>query len=256
MRRWLACFPVIPAPSDDALTLRRLLENRAGLEDAVIDALLTDPNLPNQSIPALHAANRFGATDGAAAPGETFAYVNSNWIVVQAILEEAGGAPIGELVNTWVFEPAGAHSASFFVGDISGPGRASADGQYLPLPDFIACAGALEARPEDLAALVAYPFESEDFDAADRAELTTVTSPAQVYSIGGRFETVIDATGQSRQISWQNGNNGPWFAIALYDPQTGEGFASMTASGGETVLRQRDEWLAERGLTRAPRSQE
>ena len=251
-----ALLPGYAGPDDQALTLRRLLENRSGLEDEVIRALMSDPDLPNQSIASLEAANRFGATNAVEEPGEVFDYVNSNWIVVQAILEAAGDAPVAELVEHWVLEPAGAHGASFFVGDISGPDRATAQGQYLPLPDFIACAGALEARAEDLMALVAYPFQSSDFDDEDRTNLTTITTPGEVYSIGGRFETVLDEAGQGRQISWQSGNNGPWFAIAVYDPETEEGLAVMGSAGGDEILSMRDAWLAERNLSRAPRHQE
>jgi len=249
-------LPDYAGPQDEALTVRRLLENRAGLEDQVVAALMRDADLPNQSIPALDAANRFGATAGAQAPGAAFEYVNSNWIVVQAVLEHAGGAPLADLVQHWVLQPAGADRSAFFVGDLTGPDRATAEGRYLPLPDFISCAGGLESTPADLLALVAYPFESDDFDAEDRADLTTITSPTQAYTIGGRFETVIDVQGAHRQISWQNGNNGPWFAQAVYDPATGQGWAAMSSQGGDAVLEQRAAWLAAQGLERAPRPEE
>lgn len=248
-------LPGYAGPQSEDLTLRRLLENRSGLQDEVIAALMSDPDLPTRSIPALEAANRFGASQSDVEPDAAFDYVNSNWIVVQAILEQAGGAPIADLLEHWVFDPSGASSAAVFVGTLGGEGRDTTQGG-LPLPDFISCAGALEARPSDLLALVAYPFESEDFDDDDRAQLTTVTSPAQVYTLGGRFETVLDADGRARQISWQNGNNGPWFAVALYDPDTGEGLAVMSAEGGDEALALRDAWLEERGLTRAPRPTE
>lgn len=159
-------LPGYEGSHDDALTLRRLLENRSGLEDQVIEALISDPELPDRSIPAL------------------------------------------------------------------------------------------EARPIDLLAISAYPFTSDDFDADDRAALTHVTSPAHVYTLGGRFETVINADGERRQISWRNDNNDPWFAVALYDSVTGEGMAVMSSEGGDEALAMRDAWLEERGWVRAPRPDE
>ncbi|NRA30342.1 MAG: serine hydrolase, partial [Parvularculaceae bacterium] len=79
-------LPGFDNPLADDITLRLLLQNRTGIADGVVAALRSDPTLPSQSIPALEAANRFSAGVDGDAPGTAFSYVNSNWIVVQAIL--------------------------------------------------------------------------------------------------------------------------------------------------------------------------
>jgi CubicO group peptidase (beta-lactamase class C family) len=238
-------------PDDETLTLRRLLENRSGLADGLMSALRNDPDLPTRSIPAAEAANRFAAANGPEAPGEAFEYLNVNWILVQAILEQAGSAPIADLLDTWVFDPAGAHTAAVFVGDVEDLSVRPASGGYMPLPDFISCAGGLQAQPSDLLAITAFPFVDDHFDVDDRAQLMTLTTPEQNYTIGGRIQRVIDAQGDERWISWQSGNNGPWSAMAVFDPATGAGFAAMSQDGSQDPAAARAHWLQSLGLTLA-----
>jgi CubicO group peptidase (beta-lactamase class C family) len=235
-------------PTDRTLTLRRLLENRSGLADGLRAALQSDPDLPSRSIPSAEAANRFAASAGSHAPGEAFAYLNSNWILVQAILEQAASAPIADLLETWVFDPAGAETAAVFVGDVEDPSARPASGRYMPLPDFITCAAGLQAQPADLLAITSYPFLDDHFDADDRAQLMTLTTPEQNYTIGGRIQRVIDADGDERWISWQSGSNGPWSAVAVFDPATGAGFAAMSQDGPQELAAAREQWLQSHGF--------
>lgn len=236
-------------PADQALTLRRLLENRSGLADGLMAALRSDPDLPSRSIPAAEAANQFASSTGGDAPGEAFAYLNSNWILVQAILERAASAPIADLLETWVFDPAGAETAAVFVGDVEDLSVRPASGRYMPLPDFISCAGGLRAQPADLLAITAYPFVDDHFDADDRAQLMTLTTPEQNYTIGGRIQRVIDSHGDERWVSWQSGSNGPWSAVAVFDPATGAGFAAMSQDGSQQPFAARAQWLQSLGLS-------
>ena len=231
------------------VTLRDLLANRSGIKDGVLDALLSDETLPNTSMTALEAANRFGQDVTGDAPGEAFDYAQTNWIIVQAILERAGRQSMLAMARRYVFRPARAQSASFFIGDLESKTAPTVEGGYLPLPDFISCAGALAATPPDLLAISRYPFVSRHFSDEDREDLMTITTPEEDYTLGGRFETVRDLTGGTRVISWQSGNNGPWSAQVIYDHVQEVGFAVVAADGDlDEVLRRRASWLQRNGL--------
>lgn len=235
----------------DEITLRRLLENRAGLADRLVPALRSDPDLPNASYTPLEAANQVSVGAATKAPGTAFEYINGNWVLIGAIIEKAAGAPLLETIQDWVLEPAGATSAYMMDGALTGPHPVTATGDSIPLPAFVACIGGLAATPTDLLQLSRYPFVSGDFDVDDLTALRMVTSPDQDYTIGGRFALVSEADGTNkRRISWQSGNNGPWYAFVAYDPLTDNGIAMVTpdAENGEILLEKRSAWVADQGL--------
>ena len=244
-------LPDFTGPNAEDVTLRRLLESRSGLEDKLIPALRADPDLPNKALPLQMAINEVAVGPAKQAPGVTFDYVNGNWVLVGAILERAAGEPLAEALQRWVLDPAGMDSAYIIDRALSGPDPVIALEDSLPLPSFMACAGGLAATATDLLKLSQYPFVSDDFDFDDRMALQMVTSPEQDYTLGGRFKLVTDAeTGMTRRISWQSGNNGPWYAFVAYDPATQNGLAMLTpdASNGEILLDKRAAWLETQGL--------
>jgi CubicO group peptidase (beta-lactamase class C family) len=244
-------LPEFRGPQAQTVTLRRLLENRSGLEDKLIPALQADPDLPNKTIPFETAINEIAVGEANQAPGVAFDYANGNWVLVGAILERAAGTSLADALQDWVMSPAGMDSSYIIDRELSGPDPVIALEDSLPLPSFMACAGGLAATATDLLKLSQYPFFSDDFDFDDRTALQMVTSPEQDYTLGGRFKLVTEAeTGTSRRISWQSGNNGPWYAFVAYDPATGNGLAMLApdASNGEILLDKRAAWLESKGL--------
>ncbi|WOR15620.1 serine hydrolase domain-containing protein [Hyphomonas sp. FCG-A18] len=244
-------LPEYNGPNASDVTLRRLLENRSGLEDRLIPALRNDPSLPSKKLSLIDAANEIGVGEATKAPGVMFEYTNGNWVLVGAILEHVGEQPLSNLLDAWVLKPAGADTAYIIDGELTGDDPVIAKGTSLPLPSFVACAGGLAGTPTDLLKISRYAFRSSDFDFDDRAALRSVTTSAQDYTLGGRFKLVRDAnTGQKRRISWQSGNNGAWYAFVAYDPDTDNGFALVTpdADAAEYTLEMRYTWLDEQGL--------
>lgn len=244
-------LPEFEGPHADEITLRRLLENRAGLADQLVPALQSDPDLPDASYTPLEAANRISVGEATKAPGTAFEYVNGNWVVIGAIIEEAADAPLLDAIQDWVLEPAGATSAYMMDGALTGPHPVTATGDSIPLPAFVACIGGLAATPTDLLKISRYPFVSDDFDFDDLTTLRMVTSLEQNYTIGGRYALVSDVDGANmRRISWQSGNNGPWYAFVAYDPETDNGIAMVTpdAENGEILLEKRSDWVKDQGL--------
>lgn len=247
-------LPEFEGAHADQVTLRRLMENRAGLADKLIPALMSDPSLPTQALAPLEATNKYSVGDATKAPGLAFEYINGNWVLIGAILEKASGKPLAQTLKELVLEPAGATSAYIMDGELSGPDPVKAKGQSLPLPGFVACIGGLAATPSDLLAISRYPFVSADFDFDDRTALQMVTTDTEDYTLGGRFKLVLDEQAKTvRRISWQSGNNGPWYAFVAYDQAKDNGIAMVTpdAENGQVVLEKRSNWLSENGLKQA-----
>ncbi|MHA7901470.1 MAG: serine hydrolase domain-containing protein [Henriciella sp.] len=244
-------LPDFQGPHADEVTLRRLLENRSGLSDRLVPALQSDPSLPTKNLSPLEAANTIGVGEATKSPGIEFEYTNGNWVVIGAILEQASGQPLSETIQTWVLDPAGADAAYVMDGELSGDHPVIAVGDSIPLPSFVACIGGLAATATDLLAISRYPFASTDFDFDDRLALQMITSEEQDYTLGGRFKLVSNADGENvRRISWQSGNNGPWYAFVAYDPETDAGVAMVTpdAENGAILLEKRAAWVSENGM--------
>ncbi|NNU15943.1 beta-lactamase family protein [Parvularcula sp. ZS-1/3] len=232
------------------VTLRQLLANRAGIADGAVAALLQDRSVAEASMPALDAANRFATEATDDAPDTTFDYVQTNWVIIQAILEEASDKPITKLIQREVLRPARMRDSYVFIGDLDRDGIPQTETPYLPLPDFISCAGGLAATPEDIIKLSRLPFVSRRFDEARREALMAVTTEEQDYTLGGRFETVTDREGNTRRISWQSGNNGPWSAQVIYDHVQDVAWSVVSLDGDfEAILADRAQWLESEGLT-------
>ena len=66
------------------------------------------------------------------------------------------------------------------------------------------------------------------------AALTTVTTPEEGFTLGGRY---ADPGGQGGMwMSWQSGSNGAYKSLVTYDPASDTGFAAMTAADDTATL--------------------
>ncbi len=221
------------------LTTRHLLANRSGLYDGPRPNFSTDPGIPAPTMSALEAANLHAVNETIGAAGETWSYNLVNWVVVQAILEQASGRSFADLMRETVLEPAGMGSSYMFTGQLGPRGQLPEDAAAAKnLPRLLQCGAGPATTPADLLALVRFPHKG-GLSAKSLDALRTITTPDQSYTLGGRYITHL-----GRQWSWQSGSTGQYKAFAIYDPQTDTGFAAMTASGSENaVLKPRDAWL-------------
>ncbi|TRD10793.1 beta-lactamase family protein [Erythrobacter insulae] len=219
------------------ITTRHLLANRSGLPDGPRPQFLTDAAVPPSTITAIEAANLYASGETIGAPDETFSYNLLNWVVVQAVLEHASGRSFADLLQDTVLKPAGMSNSYMFVGQL-GPRGQQPENPAKNLPRFLQCAGGPATTPADLLALLRFPHKG-GLSFESLAALTTITTPDQSYTLGGRY---IEHMG--RQWSWQSGSIGPYKAFAIYDPQNDIGFAAMTASGKEHAVEDpRNAWL-------------
>lgn len=240
-------LPGYAAPDGGTITLRDLLQNRSGIADGLMDAFRSDADaVAVLDLSPVEAANHFGLARTTDAPGTTFDYVNTNWVIVQAVLEEAGGAPLAELMQARIFDPADMASATIMTdGHLPGTAPVPADDAMIDLPDFVLCAGGLAATPADLIRLLRFPYRAGAFTPDMLEQLETVASPEEHYALGGRVRRVrID--GDVHDVSWESGSNGVFKSYTVYDPLSDVGYSVMTNEDAfDFIAQRRDRWVRE-----------
>ena len=223
------------------ITLRQVLASRSGLADGLMPAVREDPRSALETPDAMTAIDRFATGPLAFPPDSQWSYDLVNWIVVQAVLEKVAGLPVDELLEREVLRPAGMGSSRIFVGRLRNGADAPAS-DAPPLPGFLTCAGGLGTTPGDLVALARFPHMG-GLSAKSLAELTTVHTPDEGYTLGGRFVWEDDDPAK-RMLSWQSGSNGPYKSLVTYDPSSDTAFAAMTTTGDSTEIEDaRARWM-------------
>ncbi|MEO1135711.1 MAG: serine hydrolase domain-containing protein [Pseudomonadota bacterium] len=198
-----------------AITLAHLLSHASGLENDIIKAAREDPSIASANLTTREAAALYASSPLKFTPGAEFDYVHSNWILVKAVLEAAGGESLETLLSDRVFAPLAMTSSGVFSGNLEMPGAASAyetrdaNAYARPTPTFMAAAAGVYSNAPDLMRFMHALDERDLFadDLADRFE--TVVFPGESYAYGGRIiEMHLD--GENRRISWQSGSDGPY----------------------------------------------
>jgi D-alanyl-D-alanine carboxypeptidase len=95
----------------DRVTVRNLLDHTAGLFDYTHERELLNGELPPRTLVAI--ADRRERSEG-------YAYSSTNYLALGLVLEAAGGAPLGELLRTRVFDPFRLGETTFEPGRVSG----------------------------------------------------------------------------------------------------------------------------------------
>ncbi|MEL7690154.1 serine hydrolase [Citromicrobium bathyomarinum] len=240
-------LPGYAAPDAGAITLRNLLQNRSGIADGLMDGFRKDAAaIAALDISPLEAANRFALGRTGDAPGTAFDYVNTNWILVQAVLERAGGAPLAEMMQARIFDPADMSTAVIMTdGNLPGAAPVTTESPVIRIPDFVLCAGGLAATPADLIRLARFAHHAGGFTPEMLADLETVASPADYYALGGRVRQAM-VNGEVRTINWESGSNGPFKSYTVYDPTADIGYAIMTNEDDfDFIGARRDRWVEE-----------
>jgi len=127
-------------PAWNGVTLRELMQHRAGLRDhfILLAQVAGDRSLtPEQARHALVA--RLLSRPPDSAPGKRFAYESAGYLILGAAIERLGGKPWETLMRERLFEPLGLKSAGFgppgTPGKIDEPwGHGPRWWWYLPLP--------------------------------------------------------------------------------------------------------------------------
>ena len=111
------------------ITIRDLLSHRAGLFDYTSDPVLLGGELDPRALVGI--ADGKPRTDG-------YSYSSTNYLVLGLVLQRAGLAALGELLERQILEPYGLDATTFQPGVVRGP---HLHGHSRPLRDGIATGG-------------------------------------------------------------------------------------------------------------------
>ena len=98
-------LPELGGTNWQCVTLRDLLRHRSGLRRR--HDFLVPCCDPRKTFDLAWAAQRFASADLESPPGETFAYANSNYVLLAAVVERASGLPFPEYMRETIFQPLG-----------------------------------------------------------------------------------------------------------------------------------------------------
>ncbi|NML66679.1 serine hydrolase [Hymenobacter sp. RP-2-7] len=119
-------LPDYPLPAGRQITLHQLLSHTAGLPDftrlPVFAELARQPRTPAQLVAS------FAQEPLEFAPGTQFAYSNSGYVLLGAILERVTGQPYGQLLRERIARPLRLTATSYDLALPTGPGRATGYG--------------------------------------------------------------------------------------------------------------------------------
>ena len=131
--------------------------------------------------------HRYASGDLAFTPGTQWDYSHSNWLIVQAIVEQVSGKPYPKLVQDELTGPLGMAHSGIFAGDSAEvPGMAQGysalspapQRRINPLPAYMAMAGGFYSTAPDLLRLLQGVFASPLLSEASRRAVSATRSSA------------------------------------------------------------------------------
>ncbi|AUX20650.1 serine hydrolase [Sorangium cellulosum] len=171
-------------PDGEQISVRQILNHTSGIydftqSDEFWSAALSDPErawTPRELIEVAASHPPYFA------PGQGFAYSNTNYIIAGLILEAASGEPVGELLRARILEPAGLARTYLDGAEAALPGLVRGygidrgklvDTTSAADPSAAGTAGALVSTTEDLTRFYRKVLDGELLGPAELAEMTT-----------------------------------------------------------------------------------
>ncbi|MEO8608273.1 MAG: serine hydrolase domain-containing protein [Chloroflexota bacterium] len=109
-----ARLPDLPAPNADVMTIEHLMRMRSGLFDFEDDSsLLGDLDAHLQPISLQHVLDLTVKHPAEFTPGEKFTYCNSNFCILERIIERITGNMLGQEFERRIFKPLGLENTSY-----------------------------------------------------------------------------------------------------------------------------------------------
>lgn len=214
IKTWL---PEAPA-AWDAVTPRNLLNHTAGMPDFTrlpdYGPLKTRPTTLAELIA------RFSDRPLDFQPGQRFAYSNSGYILLTAVIEKASGQSYADFVANQLFQPLGMADSGYDRHDLVLPRRASG---YAPSPqgvvnaDYVDMsipqgAGALYSTPHDLLKWEEGLFNGRLLN--PRSMTTLTTAAKNDYALG----LIVNRRPDGQTLIWHNGAIEGFNTYMAYDP--------------------------------------
>ncbi len=183
-------------PNGSAITLRELMSHTSGLFNYTDDdAFVNDPftSFARAWTPQQLLAVAF-AHPATFAPGTSWSYSNTNYIVLGLVVEAVTGEPLGQVLQERIFTPLGLTSTSFplaislapdFVhGYIKVPGTPLIDISPGLDPTWGWAAGAIVSNARDVTAFYRGLFTGKLLPAPQLDELESPTATSGTYALG------------------------------------------------------------------------
>ena len=213
VKTWL---PGAPA-TWDAVTVRHLLNHTSGVPNFTAFAdFAAQKTLPTTTASVIA---RFSGRPLDFQPGEGFAYSNSGYVLLSAIIEAASGQSYADFVTTNLFQPLGMSDSGYDDHDavllrrasgytLTGNGIANADYVDMSIPMG---AGALYSTPYDLLKWEQGLFGGRVLNAAS---MTALTTPVRNnYAMG-----LVVSQAEGRTLMSHNGAIEGFNTYMAYDP--------------------------------------
>ncbi len=209
-REWLPDEVVANIANADAVTLRQLLSMRSGIDDylgtdAFWDAVLDDPAREWTLDEALSYAYELPALDE---PDAIFDYSNTNYLLLQMVLEEAAGMSLHELSREWLFDPLGLHDTYTQISE-------SLPGGFVQAFGDLDGDGALE----DVTTV------NDGAGLGDGALVSTVGDVTAFYAALLQEESLLDAALMDELLDFQDTGEGDGYSLGLSEWDTEFGTA-------------------------------
>lgn len=234
-------LPEYRSDTGDKVTLHHMLINRSGLPNDYMPpigqipaALKANPGATMHSLGFMDMSpeegiKAYGSGDLKFTPGEQFDYSNTNWILLQNILRTVSGRSYGEVLQEYVFGPAGMENSGTFEIDLNGAMPETVDiaigynprgkrhnGDY-PFPSFVGHGSYMAAA--DSIKLMDALYSGKLLTATTLKEFSTVYSREKHYAYGGGVYSGSEMDNRyqieepffakiSERFSPQNGSNG------------------------------------------------
>jgi len=248
-----AYLPELRPETGSRVTLRHLLSNRSGIPNGVMQEFRKDKSIADLQLSAIDAAIRFGNGEPTVAPGTSFEYSPTNWVIVAAIVERVTGRPFTRAIEERVFAPAALRDTGFADASFVAHGDAAAaytaalprTRKMSPVPSFAAASGSMFSTAADLTRLAEAVYGGSLLSREMLDELSLVQVAEERYALGGRVHRQT-LGGRERAIAWESGVNGGFKTLLVH--VVGEGTTvvilnntdvpqSAQATAAEEILR-------------------
>ncbi|MEA2468580.1 MAG: D-alanyl-D-alanine carboxypeptidase [Thermoleophilaceae bacterium] len=251
-------------PNGGAITVHQLLSMTSGIfdylndgDDTVLRREIADPNTrftPNELVAiATSHAPRF-------APGTSWSYSNTGYILLGQIAENAAGRPIADLLRDRIFTPAGLRATSFETGPrIAGThahgydaltGKTLRDVSVLD-QSWAWTAGAIVSNADDIArfyrALLKGRLLRPDLLTAMETTVPMGAPAPRGFTYGAGISTVPMPCG----LAWGHNGSTPGYLTSVLNSRGGRRQVVLMINGGETALDRQTAEPAQRLLAAA-----
>ncbi|MBN1541188.1 beta-lactamase family protein, partial [candidate division KSB1 bacterium] len=245
--------------SHDAVTIRRLLSNSAGMPLGTIG----EEYAPQSDMPSLQDYLSREARL-VREPGTGFIYANTGFNLLELLVQEVSGRDFADTMADEVLHPLGMHTSGFVWNEaVRDRIPTGYDLKGNPVPAYVypaKASGGLYATVEDVARFVAAGIRAVDGPGRPvlhDSTLSLIYTPR--VEIPGLFGVVADAYGfghfletlpDGRQAVWHGGQGHGWMTHFHSVPESGDGIVILTNSQRSWPLMARvlDDWAKWSGL--------